>query len=243
MKIAISTDQANVSAHFGRCSSYTVFEIKDGIIQNREEISNPGHQPGFLPQFLSERGVNIIIAGGMGPRAQALFAQKNIDFIIGVQGPVDEVIQKYLNQELEAGEDLCNHGHDVAEHKSLNCHQDSPPHPNQSARQLSGRKICITSLGPNMDSEMDPKFGRAHFFLIFDQEGEDFEVLENPNRELGHGAGIQTAQLIANQNVGVVLSGAFGPKASQVLDTAGIQMKSGYTGLVKDVLAKFRSGI
>jgi predicted Fe-Mo cluster-binding NifX family protein len=68
MRIAISTDQGYVSAHFGRCPSYTIIDIKEGQILNREEIPNPGHQPGFLPQFLSERGVNCIIAGGMGPR-------------------------------------------------------------------------------------------------------------------------------------------------------------------------------
>ena len=82
MKVAISTDQGYVSAHFGRCPSYTLVEIKEGQILNKEEVPNPGHQPGFLPQYLSEKGVNCIIAGGMGPRAQGLFAQKNIETII-----------------------------------------------------------------------------------------------------------------------------------------------------------------
>jgi predicted Fe-Mo cluster-binding NifX family protein len=240
MKIAISTDQGYVSAHFGRCPSYTVFEINDGIIQSKEEIPNPGHQPGFLPQFLAERGVNAIIAGGMGPRAQALFSQKNIDFIIGVQGSIDEVIQKYLNHELVAGEDLCGRGHEGTGQENHECQHDSPHQPVQSAPQPSGRRICVTSLGSELDSEVDPKFGRAHFFLIFDPETEAFESIENPNRELGHGAGIQTAQLIAGQNVGVVLSGAFGPKAAQVLQTAGIRMETGFTGSVKNALAKFR---
>ncbi len=78
MKIAISTDQGYVSAHFGRCISYTIVEIKEGKVLSKEEIPNPGHQPGFLPEYLFEKGVNCIIAGGMGPRAQGLFAQKNI---------------------------------------------------------------------------------------------------------------------------------------------------------------------
>ena len=79
MKVAISTDMDYVSAHFGRCASYTIVDIEEGKVINREEIPNPGHQPGFLPQYLSDRGVNVIIAGGMGPRAQDLFAQKNIE--------------------------------------------------------------------------------------------------------------------------------------------------------------------
>ena len=242
MRIAVSTDQGHVSAHFGRCASYTIFDIKEGHILGRAEIANPGHQPGFLPQYLGEKGVDCIIAGGMGPRAQTLFAQKNIQTIIGVQGAVDDVIQKYLSHELEAGEDLCDHGHEGAGQKAHECRQDSPPQPVQSTSQLSGRRICVTSLGPDLDSEVDPKFGRAHFFLIFDPETEDFEVIENPNREFAHGVGIQTAQLMASQNVGVVLTGAFGPKAARVLETAGIQMEAGYSGSVKDALAKFKSG-
>ena len=78
MKVAISTDQGYVSAHFGRCQSYTIVEIKEGNVLRMGEIPNPGHQPGFLPKYLSEKGVNCIIAGGMGPRAQGLFAQENI---------------------------------------------------------------------------------------------------------------------------------------------------------------------
>ena len=73
MKVAISTDQGYVSAHFGRCQSYTIIEVKEGQVLGREEIPNPGHQPGFLPEYLSEKGINCIIAGGMGPRAQDLF--------------------------------------------------------------------------------------------------------------------------------------------------------------------------
>lgn len=241
MKIAVSTERGYVSAHFGRCPSYTLFEIQDGILQSKEEIPNPGHQPGFLPQFLSERGVQCIIAGGMGPRAQALFAQKNIETITGIQGSIEDVIHKYMNQQLEAGEDLCNHGHEGAGQSDHECGPESPSPQLQPQSQFTGRKICVTSLGPDLDSDVDPKFGRAQFFLFFDPETKTFEAIKNPNLEQAHGVGIQTAQMVVNHNVGVVLSGAFGPKAAQVLETAGIQMKSGYSGSVKDALAKFQT--
>jgi predicted Fe-Mo cluster-binding NifX family protein len=241
MKVAISTDHGYVSAHFGRCASYTILEISEGKIRSRKEIPNPGHQPGFLPQFLSDMGVSCIIAGGMGPRAQGLFTQKNIESIIGVQGPIDDVINNFLNQELEAGEDLCNHGLEGAGHNVHENLQNIKAQPVQSVSQTSGRRICVTSLGPDLNSEVDPRFGRAHFFLIFDPKTESFEAIENPHKELGHGAGIQTAQFIASQNVGVVLSDAFGPKAARVLETAGIQMKTGFSGRVKDALAKYKA--
>ena len=234
MKVAISTDQGYVSAHFGRCSTYTVVEIKEGQMLSREEIANPGHQPGFLPQYLSEKGVNCIIAGGMGPRAQALFAQKNIESIIGVQGTVDEVIEKFIAQELEAGEDLCGHGHgepspDVQERGEV--------------RPAAGKRICITSRGKGLGSEIDPRFGRASYFLLIDPETMDLEVIENPNIEASHGAGTQTAQLIAGKNVKAVLTGNCGPNAERVLQAAGIKVITGVSGTAEAALSKHKSEV
>jgi len=108
-KIAISTDGDQVAPHFGRCPSYTLFEINEKSVANKEVIDNPGHEPGFLPVFLAERGVTCIIAGGMGPRAQMLFGQRGIESIIGITGKVDEVIETYLRGELESGESMCEH--------------------------------------------------------------------------------------------------------------------------------------
>ena len=228
MKVAIATDQGFVSAHFGRCPSYTIYEVVDGKVQQREEIDNPGHQPGFLPRYLSERGVNVIIAGGMGPRAQGLFAQNQITTVLGIQGPVDEIITSFINQELEAGEDLCDHEHshdECADHAQI-----SPSQHNQ------GSKICITAQGPELDSEVDPRFGRAPYFLIVNPDTLEFEALANESKDMAHGAGIQTAQLIAGKEVSAVLTGQCGPKAQQVLQAAGIQIVQGVTGRAKDAV-------
>ncbi len=234
MKIAISTDQGYVSAHFGRCHSYTIVEIKAGETLRREEIPNPGHQPGFLPEYLSEKGVNCIIAGGMGPRAQGLFALKNIETIIGVQGAIDEVIQKFLRQELEAGDDLCGHQHGTETHSPCDHHTEG-------ISAQAGTKVCITSEGTDLSAEVDPKFGRARYFLIVEPGSRDFEVIENPNVEAAHGAGIQTAQLISSKNVGAVLTGSCGPNAQRVLQSAGIEVITNVSGKVNDALSKYKS--
>ena len=110
MKIAISTDAGFVSAHFGRCPSFTIAEIKEGKVLKVEEINNPGHQPAFLPSFLAELEVKYIICGGMGNRAQMLFAEKKIIPVIGVTGKVEEVIEKFVQGKLEAGESFCKPG-------------------------------------------------------------------------------------------------------------------------------------
>ena len=110
MKIAISTDGGFVSPHFGRCPSFTIVEIEDGKVLNRELIDNPGHHPGFLPQFLHEKGVVCIIAGGMGHRATGLFAEQGIKTIVGISASIDEVIDQLVKGTLKGGESLCKPG-------------------------------------------------------------------------------------------------------------------------------------
>ncbi|MDP8234732.1 MAG: NifB/NifX family molybdenum-iron cluster-binding protein [Candidatus Saelkia tenebricola] len=110
MKIAISTDGDFVSAHFGRCPSFTIVEIGDNKVLGKDVIDNPGHHPGFLPQFLNKEGVNAIIAGGMGQRAAELFADVGIEAVVGVSGSVNEVIDKIVAGTLAGGESLCQPG-------------------------------------------------------------------------------------------------------------------------------------
>jgi predicted Fe-Mo cluster-binding NifX family protein len=110
MKIAISTDGDQVSAHFGRCPSFTLIDVEDDRVKSKEVISNPGHHPGFLPQFFHERGVEYIIAGGAGWRAQSLFAEKGIKLIVGISGTIEETIEKLLKGELRGGENICHPG-------------------------------------------------------------------------------------------------------------------------------------
>jgi len=110
MKIAISTDGNFVSPHFGRCPSFTIVEIEGDKLVKKEVIDNPGHHPGFLPEFLQEREVEFIIAGGMGMRATGLFADAGIKTILGVTGNVDNVIDEILKGTLKGGESLCRPG-------------------------------------------------------------------------------------------------------------------------------------
>ena len=110
MKIAISTEGDFVSAHFGRCPSFTIVEIDGNKLVNMNVIDNPGHHPGFLPEFLHSKGVEYIVAGGMGMRAVELFAETGIKTILGVSGEVEEVVDQLLKGTLKGGESLCQPG-------------------------------------------------------------------------------------------------------------------------------------
>jgi len=110
MRIAISTDGEFVSAHFGRCPSFTLVDIENNTVTKRVEVANPGHQPGAIPEFLHKRGVQCIVAGGMGMRATSFFEEYNIKTIVGISGTVDDVIEELKKGTLQGGESLCRPG-------------------------------------------------------------------------------------------------------------------------------------
>lgn len=95
-------------------------------------------------------------------------------------------------------------------------------------------KIAVSSSGKTLESKVDERFGRAPFFLII-EDGLS-EIIENPNLSAEGGAGIQTAQMLADKGVEAVIAGSFGPKAYQTLDAAGIRMYSGSGMTVSEAL-------
>jgi predicted Fe-Mo cluster-binding NifX family protein len=110
VRVAISTDGEFVSEHFGRCPSFTVVDIEEGIVRSTMALENPGHQPGVIPQFLHQKGVNCIVAAGMGMRARGFFDEVGMQAILGITGRIDDVIRKLQNGILQGGESLCKPG-------------------------------------------------------------------------------------------------------------------------------------
>ncbi len=110
MRVAISTDGEFVSEHFGRCPSFTVIDIEDGRVTKTQVLENPGHEPGVIPRFLQQKGVNCIVAGGMGMRARSFFDEVGIQAILGVTGSVDDVMKRLQSGTLIGGDSLCKPG-------------------------------------------------------------------------------------------------------------------------------------
>lgn len=103
-------------------------------------------------------------------------------------------------------------------------------------------KICITAQGDNLDSMVDSRFGRCRYFIVVDSDTLEFEAIQNPNTETTGGAGILSAQLIAEKQVKAVLSGNIGPNAFQTLQAAGIEIITGVSGKVKEVIEQYKQG-
>lgn len=110
MKIAIPTDNGRISAHFGRCPEYTLITIADNNIEKREILKNPGHRTGFIPQFLHENGVNVLIAGGIGSKAINYFQKSDIKVYKGLNGTINELVELYLNGNIKDGDFECEKG-------------------------------------------------------------------------------------------------------------------------------------
>jgi len=112
MRIAIPLVQGKLSLHFGHCDQFAILDIDDKLkkVTNRCDIAPPAHEPGALPRLLSELKVNLIIAGGIGQRARQLFAQKDIDVVIGASSnSPEELVSAYLQDTLETGDNICDH--------------------------------------------------------------------------------------------------------------------------------------
>jgi len=103
-------------------------------------------------------------------------------------------------------------------------------------------KICVTATGDKLGSTVDPRFGRCSYFIIADTESLEFKALKNPNESAAGGAGIQSAQLIANEGAQAVVTGNVGPNASQTLSSFGIKAYIGASGTVEAAIRQFKEG-
>lgn len=112
MRFAVPVTEGKVAAHFGHCSHFALFDVDEATktILKKDVIPSPGHQPGLLPAWLADEGVSVVIASGMGSRAQALFNENRIKVVIGIlDDNPEEAVLGYLKGELATGDNICDH--------------------------------------------------------------------------------------------------------------------------------------
>ena len=103
-------------------------------------------------------------------------------------------------------------------------------------------KLAVTAAGSDLTAQVDPRFGRCPYFIFVDTDTNKFEAIENPYVQAMGGAGIQSAQLVANKGAEVVLTGSCGPNAFQTLQAAGVKVIVGVAGTVQDAIKKYKAG-
>jgi predicted Fe-Mo cluster-binding NifX family protein len=253
-KIAIASEDdrglgGEVSAHFGRCPFYTLVEVDGQQMIEHLVVENPNfyeHRPGQMPRFIRSLRADVILAGGMGPRAVEMFRGFGIDVATGVVGTVSSAVEAYLEGTLR-GIIPCNHDHP----ESCGGHDGDRPD-EQTAPRQEGKAALVGPLlvaipaqdDSGLSALMDPRFGRAPWLVVLEVEsGTVVQILANASAEAAHGAGISAAKLLAQSGVNAVIAGRFGPKAQQSLQALGIALWTAPAGLtVEGALEQLRSG-
>lgn len=121
MKIAVATENGSVSGHFGKCEQFTIYETDDKKITGKFLLDTSAHGHGMLPGFLVSKGVDTVIAGGMGAGARQNLETLGIRIISGAQGNVEETVRQYLEGALVVSEGGCS-GHEHHGEHHCNCH-------------------------------------------------------------------------------------------------------------------------
>lgn len=107
---AVPTAEGKLCSHFGHCDQFALIETEQGEIKAKTMHTPPPHEPGVLPKWLHEMGAHIIIAGGMGSRAQQLFTENGIKVITGAPADTPEsLVRQYLSDNLVTGGNVCDH--------------------------------------------------------------------------------------------------------------------------------------
>lgn len=108
MKVAMAVDNNMITEHFGHCEYFVVYEIENNVVKGSEIIKNPPHQRGFLPKFLKDHQVDVIITGNMGKMAVNNLKSLNIECYLGVKGQMIDVLNQFIEGTLESNDEICD---------------------------------------------------------------------------------------------------------------------------------------
>ncbi|MCQ1534166.1 dinitrogenase iron-molybdenum cofactor biosynthesis protein [Methanosarcina sp. KYL-1] len=103
-------------------------------------------------------------------------------------------------------------------------------------------KVCISSTGKDLESEVDPQFGRCGYFVIVDLDTGSVTSLKNPGPEASGGSGIRAAEAIVNSKADILLTGSVGPNSFSILSEVGVEVRVGVKGTVADALKQYEAG-
>lgn len=118
MKIAVASEKEMVSKHFGHCTNFNIFTVEDETITEEENVTSPGHGEN-LPKFLADRGVTVVISGGMGQGAVDSCKRNHLETITGAEGKARDAAQAYARGELKSSDAVCGqHQHKHGQGKS-----------------------------------------------------------------------------------------------------------------------------
>ncbi len=116
MKIAFPVENGVLCPHFGHAPEFVFVELSDGVEVSRKSEVPPAHEPGVLPTWLGDMGVDILVAGGLGSRASELLIARGVKVITGISGTIDQALEKLNQGTLRGTGSLCSHEHGDCDH-------------------------------------------------------------------------------------------------------------------------------
>lgn len=217
-RVAIPIFLDRVSPRLDCAGKLLILGIQGAQLAERSELDIRHWGPDEKILNLRQLGIQEIICGGIRYEDRAGLQRLGIQIFSPVFGEVQTIIKQYLKGVLEP----------------------FPCYRRNRKRRLS-MKIAITAKGKTLDSELDPRFGRAGYFLLVDPETLSLEVVENrQNLGLPRGAGIQAAQTLVEHGAQALITGNCGPKAFKVLEAAKIPVAVGFSGTVREALRQYQ---
>lgn len=106
-----TSDRVTVDGHFGHTKEFALYTVEGTEVKDITFVTPPPHEPGVLPRFLGQQGIDVIVTGGMGQMAVNLFNQQNIDVILGARGSINQNLNEYIGGILESTGSSCDHNH------------------------------------------------------------------------------------------------------------------------------------
>ena len=227
MKLAVTVWENRISPLFDATRTLLIAEIHNRVVTKKHLVSFDCISPFSRAETLEELGIDTLICGGVSDFFSDLIEARDIRIIPFVAGCVDEVIDAYLKDAL--------------------CHKKfkMPGCGDRQYEKIPGgikMKIAVSSSANNLDSPIDPRFGRCAFFIVVDTETMNFEAFDNESIALGGGAGIQAAQFVASKGAKAIMTGNVGPNAVRTLAAAGVEVFVGQNGTVRNAIDRFKRG-
>jgi predicted Fe-Mo cluster-binding NifX family protein len=196
--------------------------------------------------YLHAMRVDIVICSAISKYFARLLYSQGIELLPGIIGDVEDICQSYIDRSLTVDKYAMPGCRGISSdmRKGRHCYKNCYFQPLSMRRENYMKTIiAVSARGNSLESNVDPRFGRATGFVIYNNETNTSEYVENiQNVQAVQGAGIQAAKQVIDCHVEVVITGNIGPKGYRTLHEAGVEIYCGATGSVKDALAAYRDG-
>lgn len=244
LRIAIPYYGSRVMPRFGLARHF-YFVIVDPHTSQVADLQQHRWDPqdkSSVASWLREHQVSGVICDGIHPRFQTALKAEGLWVLWGAWGEVNTVLEQWL-----AGQLPLPNGDTVrwrqCSYQQVHKRCDDDKSLKTNPLKESSMKIAITAQNPSPESPVDPRFGRAAWIMIYDQENKAWESIDNSTGiNASHGAGIQAAQKVVDHQAIALVTGAIGPKAFKSLTAAAVKIYHGATGTVQNALSAYLEG-